>query len=117
MPNTYTLSDTAMATYGLVAAGAAQSDAMPISGRYNVVANVAAGSGVVLPQLPNAGQVEVVALNRGANALLIYPFSGNAIESGSVNASVSLAAGSTAVFLSSDPLNVPSGQCNIWYQR
>lgn len=80
----------------LTAAGTTQATALALTTQENIVTTVAVGSGVILPSL--AVGTETVVRNRGANALLIYPPTGAAIEAAAANASVSLAVGSTARF-------------------
>jgi hypothetical protein len=90
----------------LTATGTNQATAYVITGQVNTFATVASGTGTVLPAQTGAPVFpiglgigsEIVVFNRGANALLVYPPSGAAIESGSTNAAVSLASGATARF-------------------
>ena len=53
---------------------------------------VAPGTGVILPT-PTAAGASVAIVNKAANALLVYPGSGAAIDGGAANAAVSLPAG------------------------
>lgn len=91
--------ETQMIDVGLVATGAAQATALPLRAVFNHLATVASSTGVILPAgLPRNG--EVVVKNAGANTLNIYPPVGNAINGGSANAAVTLAAGSTLRLIS-----------------
>ena len=90
---------TTMLVTGLVAQGTTQATALPISSAFNVFATVAASTGAVLPiNVPKNS--EVVIKNGGANALAIYPNIGYAINGGTVNASVSLAAAASTRLIS-----------------
>lgn len=67
----------------------------------NLVTTVAtAGDGVRLPDAV-AGQV-VIVRNAGAAALAVYPSTGEDINGGSANASISLAVGDEVVFVATD---------------
>lgn len=77
-------------TVGISAAGATQGTATALTTSYNVVTTVAAGTGVILPTPASPfGQI-VVVLNRGANALNVYPNTGAAIANAATNAAISL---------------------------
>jgi hypothetical protein len=82
---------------GVSAAGNSQSTATPLTAQFSTVTSVASGTGVEL-MAPVAGQLYAVA-NQGANPLTIYPASGVAIDGLTVNMPVSVAAGSTALFV------------------
>ena len=69
----------------VAAAGTTQGTAQPITTRTTVVTSVAAGSGVRLIAPAGPGGERRI-LNRGSNALLAYPDSGDTFESGEVNA-------------------------------
>lgn len=86
----------ATATTSITASGSSQSDAAALTSQVNVVTTVAAGSGVIL-QTSVKSPVRV--LNRGANALLVYPNSGAQIEGAGTNAAVTVAIGGSADFL------------------
>jgi hypothetical protein len=82
---------------GISAAGTAQGNATAIAKEINVVSTVASGAGVVLPTAV-AGMV-VSITNTSANALLVYPATGAAINTGSANAAYSQPAGATLQYL------------------
>ncbi len=86
----------AMATH-LTALGTTQTTAFYIVADANTFTTVASGTGAILPAALSPGD-EILIFNRGASTLAVYPSLGAAIESGSVNASVSLSAGGTARF-------------------
>ena len=82
-------------------AGTGQSNAAPITNAQTAYfTTVAAGTGAILPHLIQAynSSVKFEVSNLGANALLVYPPTGQQINSLSVNAGYSLAAGSSARF-------------------
>jgi hypothetical protein len=66
------------------AAGTGQSDATLIAASYNEFTTVASGTGCRLPAVSAA--CEIVVFNEGANALNVYPPTGDKIDSASVNA-------------------------------
>jgi len=70
------------------AAGTTQGTATAITTDIAVVTTVAAGSGVVLPNA--AGGKYAVVINRGANALNVYPASGHSFDGLAVNTPVVL---------------------------
>jgi len=78
-------------TLGITAAGSNQSGATALTTDVNEVTTTASSTGVRLPT-PSAGG-HIVVLNRGANALSVYPASGHQIDSLSTNAAFSLPAG------------------------
>lgn len=79
----------------LTAAGSTQGTALLLSNEINNVTTTAASTGVRLP----TGEVGafVVVRNGGANALLVYPATGGAINALAANAGYSVAAGSSAL--------------------
>ena len=79
------------------AAGTGQGDATAITFGASRVATVASGTGVILPTAV-AGKSAIV-FNRGANALLVYPATGAAINALSANAGLSVAAGKAAILV------------------
>jgi hypothetical protein len=87
---------------GLIATGSTQADALPILRRINLFATVAAGTGCMLPQATSSRTLQLTIINRGANALLVYPPPGGKIEGGSTNAPVSIVAGGAAQFVTFD---------------
>lgn len=82
----------------IVAAGTTQGTATVLQtgiGLYNVI-TTPAGTGVILP-VSQAGQ-ETVLANNGANALLVYPFTGEKINALAINAGFSVATSTVIVF-------------------
>ena len=78
------------------AAGTTQGTATALTASVNVVTTVAANAGVILP----AGATQPVrVLNRGANALKVYPQTGAQIEAAGVNAAVIVPVGAGVTFL------------------
>lgn len=95
-----------MLVTGLVAQGTTQANAFPLAGTFNVFATVAASSGAVLPTGVNRnGDIKIK--NGGANTLTVYPPLGGAINGGTVNAGVSVAAAGVGAFVS-------DGLGNFW---
>lgn len=91
---------------GLVATGNTQATAFPVCAVFNVFSTVAASSGALLPLWVPINS-EVTIRNAGANSINVYPPIGNRINGAAVNASLVVAAGSTARFIS-------DGQGNFW---
>jgi hypothetical protein len=88
---------------GLAATGTNQATAFPLlDGGYHEFTTVGSGTGAVLPVVMPWSR-EITISNNGANALLIYPPSGGTIDT--TNASVSLAAGSSATYWATSPTN------------
>ena len=83
---------------GLSAAGTTQGTATAISKTNSVFTTVASGAGATLPNLApvNGAFAEFTVVNAGANALLLYPASGNTINALAANAALSVAAGTIA---------------------
>ena len=73
----------------LTAAGTTQADALALGSANNFLGTVAASTGVVLP--PGGQGDEIFIYNGGANAVLVYPPVGAAINNLAANASLSLA--------------------------
>lgn len=73
------------------AAGTTQGTGTALTSDINIATTVASGTGVVLPAAA-AGR-KVVVVNKGANALLVYPASGAAIDALSANIAISVAVG------------------------
>jgi len=86
---------------GLVATGTTQGTAQPVTREINVFQNVPVGSGCILPSSYSPGAT-VHVLNRGANALLIYPAQGDQIENYGINTGISIGPGATFVVVSFD---------------
>lgn len=76
---------------GLTAAGSAQGDALALTAKHNVVSTAAASTGVRLPAL--AAGLVIVVKNNGANALNVYPASGETILGATQDAAISIATG------------------------
>jgi hypothetical protein len=76
------------------AAGTTQGTATALTASYNVVTTAAANSGVILPAATTAGW-SVTVVNRGANAVNVYPASGAAIDGAAANVAISLPVGDT----------------------
>lgn len=72
------------------AAGTTQSNGTALSSADNEVTTVASGAGVVLPSTATAGDT-VCIFNAGANALKVYPVSGEQINALPTNQHFSLA--------------------------
>ena len=91
---------------GLVAAGTTQATALLLTTRWAQIATAAANSGVRLPSgVRNSGMVRV--RNDGANSVKVYPPVGGKVNGGTTNASVTVAAGATGLF-------VADGNGNYW---
>jgi len=74
----------------VTAAGTVQANGTALTADYNVVTTVAADSGVVLPDA-TVGR-RIIIINRGANALKVYPFAGGSqqIDSAGANNPISI---------------------------
>jgi hypothetical protein len=84
----------------LTAAGTTQANALKLSAVNNTVTTAAASTGV---QLPATGPGDsILVANLGANALLVYPVVGGAIQTGATNAGFSVPTLKTAVFTARD---------------
>ena len=81
---------------GAVGAGTTQATAYVITAPSTQFSTVAAGSGAILGVIPIGKSIFIA--NDGANALLVYPQSGGQIGTAVANASVSIAAGTSATF-------------------
>ncbi len=79
------------ATNSISATSGTTQGSTPLTTDYNVITTVTAGDAVTLPA-GLAGRV-VTVVNRGANAVLVFPASGAAIDGLAANASISLPAG------------------------
>lgn len=80
----------------LTATGTTQATALKLSAAENVVTTAAASTGVQLPAMGPGDSVLVA--NLGANALLVYPQTGGAIQTGAANAGFSVPTLKTAIF-------------------
>lgn len=88
----------------ITAAGTTNANATPLSGAINRVTTTAASTGVVL-MAPEQGS-QVVVINSGANALLVYPSTGAAINAlTATTAGFSVAAGGRALFIGTSSAN------------
>lgn len=89
----------------LVATGTTQATAFLLTKKINVFSTVGASSGALLPGSYAPG-AEITVMNRGANALTLYPAPGDKIEAGSANAAISIAAAANAtLMLTGNPLS------------
>ena len=86
-----------LANAGLTATGTVQTDALAIQVSHNQYSTVAAGTGALLPSFAQPGDT-IRVFNNGANALLVYPPTGGAINNGATNAGFSVAANKGAQF-------------------
>lgn len=88
----------------ITAAGTTNANATPLSGAINRVTTTAASTGVVL-MAPEQGS-QVVVINSGANALLVYPSTGAAINAlTATTGGFSVAAGGRALFIGTSSAN------------
>jgi hypothetical protein len=74
----------------LTATGATQATALPLAGDINRFTTVAASTGALLPSMNPGDSIQV--FNGGANALLVYPPVGGAVNALSTNTGYSVAA-------------------------
>ncbi len=81
----------------LTAAGSTQATALALPADINNVTTVAASTGVILPAM-NPGD-DVIVRNGGANALLIYPPVGGAINALGTNSGYSVATATPLCFV------------------
>ena len=70
------------------AAGTTQATGTALTNDYNIITSAAASSGVVLPTATTGRRIIVV--NKGANALAVYPATGGTIDALSVNTAISV---------------------------
>jgi hypothetical protein len=87
-----------LAATSISAAGTTQGTATAISAGVNNVTIVASGAGVVLPT-PVPGD-EITVVNRGANALLVYPDTAGTIDGLGTNAGYTVAVNKAVTFIS-----------------
>jgi len=87
----------------VTAAGSTQGTATLVTGAHVIVTTAAASTGVILP--PAELGAEVTVKNLGANALLVYPATGGAINALAANAGFSIAAGGQGRFLGRNNIN------------
>ncbi len=89
---------TASISDNIVAAGSTQGTAAALTSRNNIVTSVpVANNGVILAG--TSGPQEQAVLNLGGNTLDVYPPVGTAINGGTTNAPVTIAAGASARYL------------------
>lgn len=86
---------------GLVASTTQAQGELPLGSTVSVVATVANANDAATLPAAAAGRV-VLIFNDGANALQVFPASGDAVGAGAVDASVTVAAGGRAVFVAED---------------
>ena len=98
---------------GLSAAGTTQATAAICPGDTNVFATVVSGAGCQVGTLSVGDTLtilcpcdEYIIANHGANALLVYPPVGGAINNGTVNAAISIAANTSVLFKAITTLNL-----------
>jgi hypothetical protein len=84
-----------IAADNLTATGSTQGTALLLPADYNTVTTTAASTGVIMPINGQPGDETFVA-NLGANALTIYPPTGESINALAANAGYSLAAAKSA---------------------
>jgi hypothetical protein len=92
---------------GLTAAGANNTNALALAADVDihVIGTAASGTGVILSAPGGIGDT-VVVYNRGANAVLVYPQAGGAINAlTATTGGLSVAAGSKAVLVCWDGIN------------
>lgn len=89
------------------AAGTTQAGATVLSAAINVIGTVAANSGVSVPL-----GLRMLVMNRGANALSVYPASTGKIESLAVNVAYSLQPGQD-VFITFDPVTTTQAYATL----
>lgn len=85
---------------GATATGTTQAGAYLLSAVRTRFGTVAASSGALLPT--GASGDELTVTNFGGNSLAVYPPVGGAIDNGSANASVAVAANATKLFICMD---------------
>jgi hypothetical protein len=83
----------------MTATGSTQATALQLSDN-NIVTTAAAGTGVILPFQANTTPGDSVTVtNLGANALLVYPVVGGAVQAGATNAGFSIPTLKSALFI------------------
>lgn len=94
----------------LTATGSSQTDALPLTAQVSHFSTVPMGAGCVLPMAEASSVLQLTILNRGGNALLVYPAPNGTIEALAMNAPVTIMDGSTATFWTFDPVTAPGRQ-------
>lgn len=92
------------AATGITASTTQTQGQMPLTAEVNIVSTVANASDTVTLRLATQGRTQFIR-NNGANVLQIYPATGDAINGGSVNASVTLNPGAAVRFVTADATN------------
>lgn len=82
---------------GLTAAGTVQGNAFPVPADLNRFTTVAAGAGGILPAMNPGDELQII--NAGANALLVYPPVGGAINALGTNVGYSVATATPSCFV------------------
>lgn len=96
--------------WGLTATGINQATALPLRAKYNHFGDVAPGTGAMLPYVPASKVLTIIVLNRGLNALLVYPAPNGQIEALGLNAPISIPANGFGEFMSFDSVMAPGRQ-------
>lgn len=92
------IADISSSVTGLTAAGSTQGTALALdTTTYQRVNTVAASTGVRLPAA--VAGTRIVVFNMGANALAVYPATGETINALAANAALSIVAGKGAEFI------------------
>lgn len=86
-----------VATDSLTATGSTQGTALALSSDIAIFSTVAASTGAILPGNGSPSD-SVLVHNLGANALTVYPATGQTINGGAANASFSIPASKAALF-------------------
>lgn len=94
---------------GLVATGTIQSNALALSANHNLLATVAAATGVILPAVStppglgvSAGD-QITIYNNGANTVNVFPPVGSQIGIAATNAAVTIVSGKASRFTMLSP--------------
>lgn len=90
------------AAFGITASTTQTQGQQPLTKEINRVDTVANANDVVTLPDDQAGGMQVVVRNAGANTLQVFPASGGTIDGGATNASVTIAAGATRIFFNVD---------------
>jgi hypothetical protein len=85
------------ASANLTATGSNAATALSLTADFNIFGTVAASTGAMLPAAE--GQPDQVIYNGGANALSVYPQTGEIINGLSAGAAFSVGAGKAAIFV------------------
>ena|SRR3990167_9527602 len=93
--------------YGLTSTGTNQNTALEVSGDVNVITTCASNTGVRLPVPQGGGMIRILIINKGANALSVYPHVGGYIDANAINVASSLAVDT--------PVDLVSVNGSRWY--